>query len=215
MRRSIKSVRQQEVLLYFPIYLFIHTAVGNPDRQVAASPPRQWKVWSAFLLLFELSLIFKCLFQAFPRRGHWRICLISWFHHGAHLYCTKATSSVPSSFSLSLLQSSYTSMTAHKSSYLLHMHLNHRQPEDVRAEVFSRFLKWSYGNQTVALVMNEIVKKTHKHPKCSVNICQSVFSWARKMSRHSLLADLISFLTSSQSFRPHSQLCLGPFSWWR
>lgn len=213
MRRSVESVRQQEVLLYFPIYLFIHTAVGNPDRQVAASPPRQWKVWSAFLLLFELSLIFKCLFQAFPRRGHWRICLISWFHHGAHLYCTKATSSVPSSFSLSLLQASYTSMTAHKSSYLLHMHLNHRQPED-ESRSFSLF-KVIIWKPDCCSCNEWDCKKTHKHPKCSVNICQSVFSWARKMSRHSLLADLISFLTSSQSFRPHSQLCLGPFSWWR
>lgn len=47
-QRSVEGVRQQEILLCFPIYLFIYTAFGNAGRQVAASPLRQQKVCAAF-----------------------------------------------------------------------------------------------------------------------------------------------------------------------
>lgn len=194
-------------------YLFIYLSVqlfGSAEgrRQVAASPLRHRKSFSCFLFLFELSLIFKCLFQAFPRHGRWRICLISRSHHGAHLYCTEAMSSVPSSLFLSLLLSSYTSAITHRSSS--------RPPSHFKPAL-------RCGSQCV-LVFEMIILKsklvafqlwwmrwrtTHKHTRYGAYICQSLFSQARKMSRNSVAVDLISLLTSSP-VRPALTTAVSP-----
>lgn len=156
----------------------------------------QWDKWQSHLqgtekfgllsLLFELSLIFKCLFQAFPRRGHWRICLISWSHHGAHLYCMEAMSSVPSSLFHSVLSSPLISQWQHPSPFtyptciLTAEYSGMCKPMFLHTNMLFMVITWKPGGG-ISLVMNEIVK-TDQHPLYSMNICQSVFSCARKMS---------------------------------
>lgn len=155
MQGSVEGVRQQEILLCFHIYLFIYLYILLLAMQGDKWQPhlRATEKFGLLSLLFELSLIFKCLFQAFPRRGHWRICLISWSHHGAHLYCTEAMSSVPSSLFHSPLLSSYASMTAHTSPLTYPTCIQLQNAPGYVCQCFCTplcFLRWSYGNQTVA-----------------------------------------------------------------
>lgn len=160
-------------------------------------------------LLFELSLIFKCLFQAFPRRGHWRICLISRSHHGAHLYCTEAASSVPSSFSLLLLV--YTSMIACKPSYLPHLHFNCRVARGCVSQCFCA-LSRSYWNQ---LWWMRLWKLTNAlNPEWTfIKVC---FSRARKMPCNGLAVDLIRLFNKPPVIRPSlSVIYRRPLSWRR